>query len=178
MTDRNQLDTSLQDSSFGTDGAKQLRSRTPDGVRQYILQRADELHELRGQRELQRTSVSVPARLTRPPVASPPAYPADSPRPPEGLLGFIDHALEDWQRTLRLVVLVVTATTCIAALIYVIQLRTDEWIPVAAAVALAIASLRLRLHRLSLHRRHRPTADPYEDSVSDQEEAGSIGKTA
>jgi len=68
-------------------------------------------------------------------------------RRPASWLELVYDALGDWPRTLRLVVLAVTAALCAASVIFVIQLHADRWgsvVAVAASVTAAIAAGRLR----------------------------------
>jgi hypothetical protein len=69
--------------------------------------------------------------------------------PPEpahrtNLLGLVDHAIDDWARTLRLMVLVITAGSCVAAILFVLQLHPDRWASAIAVAASVVGVLRFR----------------------------------
>jgi hypothetical protein len=69
-------------------------------------------------------------------------------RRPANWLELVHDALADWSRTLRLVVLALTAALCAASVIFVIQLHADRWgsvVAVAVSVTAAIAAGRLRI---------------------------------
>lgn len=69
-------------------------------------------------------------------------------RRPANFLELIHDALADWSRTLRLVVLALTAALCAASVIFVIQLHADRWgsvVAVAISVTAGIAAGRLRI---------------------------------
>jgi hypothetical protein len=65
---------------------------------------------------------------------SPPAASSESSSPPvSSWLALIAKAIEEWGRTLRLVVLAVTAALCVTCVAYVVQLHPDRWRSVLAA---------------------------------------------
>ncbi|HEX7146840.1 MAG TPA: hypothetical protein VF512_04975 [Actinomycetota bacterium] len=73
----------------------------------------------------------------------------ERPAPPEpahriDLLGLVDHALDDWARTLRLMLLVITTGSCVAAILFVLQLHPDRWASAIAVAASVVGILRFR----------------------------------
>jgi hypothetical protein len=73
----------------------------------------------------------------------------ERPAPPEparrtNLLGLVDHAIDDWARTLRLMVLVITTGGCVAAILFVLQLQPDRWASAIAVAASVVGVLRFR----------------------------------
>ena len=80
------------------------------------------------------------------------APPGDQPRPdpgprPENGLELANIVLGDWQRTLRAVVLAITFASCVAAILYVLQLRADRWGSVAAVAVYVVTLEALRRRR-------------------------------
>jgi hypothetical protein len=71
---------------------------------------------------------------------TPPAPRPDPPRPSvQSWLDLIANAIEEWGRTIRLVVLAVTAALCLASILYVVQLSPDRWRAVLAAASPVVA---------------------------------------
>ena len=81
-----------------------------------------------------------PAAVVEHPARSGPSYRIS-------LLGLVEHALDDWPRTLRLMVLAITGASCVAAILFVLQLHPDRWASVVAVAASVIGILRLRRRR-------------------------------
>jgi hypothetical protein len=99
------------------------------------------------QRESGRLPIPTAARsVAAPPVPGPPPT-VDEPASPRsshhttGFLDFLLHAIEDWQRTLRLLVLVLAAGGCVAAILFVLQLDPDRWTSVVAVAASVVGVL-------------------------------------
>jgi hypothetical protein len=65
----------------------------------------------------------------------------------------------DWQRTLRVVVLVATLAACIGAVLYVLQLRADRWGSVIAVAIYVVASEAWRRRRERRAGPHSPPPD-------------------
>jgi hypothetical protein len=78
-----------------------------------------------------------PSAVVEQPAAAEPPYPTS-------LLELVEHAIDDWSRTLRLMLLVITAASCLAAIIFVLQLHPDRWASVVAVAASVIGVLRFR----------------------------------
>jgi hypothetical protein len=95
----------------------------------------------------QKASVGGPSSVS-PARAAPGAGGRGFRRRPANFLELVHDALADWSRTLRLVVLALTAALCAASVIFVIQLHADRWgsvVAVAISVTAAIAAGRLRI---------------------------------
>jgi hypothetical protein len=113
------------------------------------------------QRKSGRSPVAAAARSVAIQPTLGPASPVDKPEPSRrshdttSFLDFLVHAIENWQRTLRLMLLVLTAGSCVAAILFVLQLHPDRWVSVLAVATSVVGILGLR--------RHRGGEDPPED---------------
>jgi hypothetical protein len=80
------------------------------------------------------------------PLSSPPSKRAPPPmlaastvrRRPKNLLELVSDAIEDSGRTCRLAILIATTGLCLTAIVFVVQLRPERWVSVAAAATSVI----------------------------------------
>lgn len=93
-----------------------------------------------------------PAPLDRPDKPTP----SEPPRRATSVLELLSDAIENWPRTLRLVVILLTVGACLAAILYVLQLNGHLWASALAVGTSVVAGV------LSLSRRG-GGKDPPED---------------